>query len=437
MFILVSVLLLIFIVCKFCLKKFKFDKNVCVLVLGDIGRSPRMQYHAISFAKEGFTVDIIGYPGSSPLKEIIESPCIQIHYLRPPPKLQNRLPFFLCYIVKIIWQTIDLLWLLFSKRIPDTLIMQNPPAIPTIPICWFYCVLTETQFIIDWHNYAYSLMALSLGNNHILVKLAKAIEIIFGRRATYNFCVTKAMKNDLEKKAIQAKVLYDRPADEFHPITSEDKNKFLHKLAEKYDLFIFDSSRRSGFIVSSTSWTEDEDFSILFNALQEYENACEKGELNLPDLICIITGKGPLQDSYMAIIDLKKWKHIKIKTLWLENEDYPKILASADLGVCLHTSSSGLDLPMKVVDMFGCGLPVCAYNFNCLAELVRHNENGLVFANENELAQQLKMWFQDFPNSSIQQQLREKFQENMFISQVYRNGWHSNWKLNVLPCFQE
>lgn len=37
--------------------------SVQVLVLGDIGRSPRMQYHAISIAKHGGRVDVIGYKG--------------------------------------------------------------------------------------------------------------------------------------------------------------------------------------------------------------------------------------------------------------------------------------------------------------------------------------------------------------------------------------
>jgi len=37
--------------------------SVQVLVLGDIGRSPRMQYHAMSISKHGGRVDVVGYNG--------------------------------------------------------------------------------------------------------------------------------------------------------------------------------------------------------------------------------------------------------------------------------------------------------------------------------------------------------------------------------------
>ena len=41
----------------------KGEKCVCIVVLGDIGRSPRMQYHALSLARSGFFVNIVGYGG--------------------------------------------------------------------------------------------------------------------------------------------------------------------------------------------------------------------------------------------------------------------------------------------------------------------------------------------------------------------------------------
>lgn len=41
------------------------NRRVCVLVLGDIGRSPRMRYHSLSLSKHGFSVTFVGFVGKS------------------------------------------------------------------------------------------------------------------------------------------------------------------------------------------------------------------------------------------------------------------------------------------------------------------------------------------------------------------------------------
>jgi beta-1,4-mannosyltransferase len=42
-------------------------RSVAILVLGDIGRSPRMMYHAESFAKLQFETFLVGYQGARAL----------------------------------------------------------------------------------------------------------------------------------------------------------------------------------------------------------------------------------------------------------------------------------------------------------------------------------------------------------------------------------
>lgn len=112
----------------------------------------------------------------------------------------SELSPLLYYMIKTIWQTFNLLWFLFTKKLSNYTLVQNPPSIPTIPICWFYSIIVGSQFIIDWHNYAYTLMALNLKDDHLLVRFAKAIEIYFGSKANYNFCVSQTMKEDLQLK---------------------------------------------------------------------------------------------------------------------------------------------------------------------------------------------------------------------------------------------
>lgn len=41
-------------------------RHVVVVVLGDVGRSPRMQYHALSLAKHGFSVTLLGFCSECP-----------------------------------------------------------------------------------------------------------------------------------------------------------------------------------------------------------------------------------------------------------------------------------------------------------------------------------------------------------------------------------
>lgn len=124
-----------------------------------------------------------------------------------------------------------------------------------------------------------------------------------------------------------------------------------------------DDNERVRLIVSSTSWTEDEDFSILLKAVELYESASRQAAKPYPRLLFVITGKGPLKSMYEQKISAMQLERTRIITAWLEVSDYPLLLGSADLGISLHTSTSGMDLPMKVVDMFGCGLPVCASSF--------------------------------------------------------------------------
>ena len=147
-------------------------------------------------------------------------------------------------------------------------------------------------------------------------------------------------------------------------------------------------------MVSSTSWTPDEDFGILLEGLIKYAegdstDGSAKGQAT--PLLVIITGKGPQKADFEQMMKkLKAGGHlpnVDITTAWLSTRDYATLLAAADLGVCLHRSSSGVDLPMKIVDMFGAGLPVAAYSaYESFNELVREGENGCGFETADDLS---------------------------------------------------
>ena len=454
--------------------------RVAVVVMGDFGRSPRMQYHALSLATAaGKTVHVVAHAGAAPLPELralAERGRVRLHLAPPAPRWALGLPRLPFLAIKVAYQALMLLATLLALPAGlEAILLQNPPCIPALAICKLVAAARRLRLVVDWHNYGYSILALKAAPTGALVRLAERYERFWGPRADGAICVTRAMAEDLAAHwGVAATVMHDCPHAAFRrtpPALAHDLFARLHAaLAEPLHAADFAAGvpvaaggaqtlfterappgagaararagesggkgaairlrgDRPALVVSSTSWTPDEDFGTLLEAAEAYDRRA-RADPALPKVVVAVTGKGPQREMYRARMAAAALTHVAFRTLWLEIEDYPKLLGAADLGVSLHTSSSGLDLPMKVVDMFGCGLPVCAARFACIGELVRDGDNGLTFASAAELATQLELLLRGFPTPGPD---LARLRAGALASS--RRRWADEWGERVLPMF--
>lgn len=71
---------------------------------------------------------------------------------------------------------------------------------------------------------------------------------------------------------------------------------------------------------------------------------------------------------------------------------------------------------------------------NSLDELVKHGENGFVFSDQLELAEQLRIWFENFPNNPSIIETRSRFSRNLQEFQELR--WRENWRQRAAPVLE-
>lgn len=367
-------------------------RSAMVVVLGDVGRSPRMCYHVASLVRHGFVVHVVG-DFTSALPTSLDVPAVRRHTLHLPwlQRLQQQ-AYVLAALLKVPLQALVLVGVMVScTPRPAVVLVQTPPAIPTLAAVRAGCAWTRARLVVDWHNTTASILALRLGARHVLVRVAAWLEAHSGARAYAHLFVTEAMRTHLVARwrlRGHARVLYDRPPRHFRRLDAREAAAFWAAPGKPSQWpAAATPAHPPARVVSSTSWTPDEDFGMLVDAASLYERrAAAEG---LRPLHLIVTGRGPQRAMYerqmAARARAERWHFVSIETAWLAAEDYPRLLGAADAGVSLHASSSGLDLPMKVVDMLGCGLPVCALDFACLPELVKAGVNGAVFASAEEL----------------------------------------------------
>ncbi|EPY50797.1 mannosyltransferase complex subunit Alg1 [Schizosaccharomyces cryophilus OY26] len=395
------------------------SKRIIILVLGRIDQSPRMQYHALSFAKQGWKVDLVGYQDKKGPGLFQNHPNIQSYAIPTLPgslTFRSRLSFLLVAPVKILHQLLSILFILFKIKQASYFLVQNPPSIPTFLLGHVLYLLRGTRFVIDWHNFGYTILALKLGKEHPFVKLLRIYERVLAKGAFLHITVSYSMQQVLLEWGIRpCHVCYDRPPAHFQPVQDATRKSNLHVIPEEFN------PEKEKLLVTSTSWTPDENIYALWDALKMYNET-----RNAVPLLVLVTGKGPGKPDFVKHLQKNPLGKVRFCLPWFSSEDYPRAIACADFGVSLHQSSSGHDLPMKVVDLFGCGVPVVAWNFPAISELVHDHKNGFIANDSNELFKKIELLCSD---EHVLQSVRQgAFEES-------KNRWDDEWNKKIPRLF--
>ena len=405
--------------------------RVAVVVVGDLGRSPRMQAHALALANRGVHVDLVGYDGTPVYPEIQANPRIQVHALRLPKPLaripDSRLLYIVTATLKLLTQSLQLLWaLLFRISRPSALLVQNPPFLPTLPLAWLAARLHRCRLVVDWHNLGWLLLAERLGALHPIVRALALLERKSGPMADAHFCVSMAMRDRLaEESGIRAsRVLYDRPLGYFERPNAAERRDRLRELGRRLRV---PAMQRDNVpvIVCPTSWTADEDFDLLLTGIEQFDamlaSRASMASASAPRALFLLTGLGELRTRYESRISSLSLRSIQVTTAWLTHRDYRGLLASADLGLCLHRSVSGVDLPYKVSEMFGAGLPIGVFDYGpVIEECCTPGVDCFTFSSAEDLGRCLHQLLTGYPPGADElRRLRESVSGTP--------GWQETW----------
>jgi beta-1,4-mannosyltransferase len=343
-----------------------------------------MQYHAVSLAAAGADVDLVGLEGAPPIPAITGNPRIHCHRLgdrafarRDKGGIRR---FVLGSVLRASGQAVRLFSVLMRLPKPDVILVQNPPAVPALSMAWLAAKLRGARLVIDWHNLSHAIAAVKVGDAHRAVKSLRRSERRWGRRADAHLTVSKALAEWLSREfGITAAVMYDRPSQAFAAPAADAASELWETLSKELP-----AAERVPIVVCPTSWTPDEDFDLLLEALERAERRLTGDQ---PSLAVLLTGRGPLRETFEHRAARRHFKRIIVKTRWLEPADYPTLVGMADLGLCLHQSASGLDLPMKLADLRGAGVPVATYDYApVLGEVMENGREGVTFRDPGDLA---------------------------------------------------
>lgn len=350
-----------------------------------------MQAHALALAASG-EVTLVGLEGTPVQSALAAEPRIHSVRLRDRAFAGRATGGSWRYVwssaARAALHSVRLATALIRGPKPDLVLVKNPPAMPALAVSWLVARLRGARLVIDWQNLSHTLVAVRLGDHHRAVRAVARAERRWARRADAHVAISRAMADWLRQECgVTATAWHDSPAPCFAKPDLATASSMWQRLSRDLGF----GARRVPLIVCATSWNPEEDFDLLLEALDRAERRLVAvrgaGQPDAPDLVMLMTGRGPLRAAFEARVNRRTFSRIALRMAWLEPADYPVVLGMADLGICLHQSSSGRDLPIRLAEFRGCRVPLYVYDYApVVGEALTSGREGVTFREPGELA---------------------------------------------------
>jgi len=293
-----------------------------------------------------------------------------------------------------------IIWRLASELRRESwtaVLVQNPPGFPALAVLELLG-RRGARRILDWHNTGGSLLALRRSRRRHLAGFYGWCERQLARLADEHWAVSAALAEKLA--GIRAVVVHDRPSRIFRAAATLARDDTSHgatagPLADRLAwwhrvLPHVPAPTAPCWVVAPSSWGPDEDTDAMLRVTETWRrNAANWGDA--PQVAIIATGRGPMQAEFARAAIALNGGPVTLHTAWVPAAEYPALLARADAGLCLHRSSSGVDLPMKLADFRGAGKKALVMDYGpVLTEVFRPEIDGWTFRNDTELAAGLR-----------------------------------------------
>ena len=379
-----------------------------------------MLNHVRMLLAAGYAVDLVGFAGIALPPDLEPGAALKLHVLSGiGTRRWARLPAFTYAIraaLRAAWIALRLgIVLTPVVEFKGLCLVQNPPALPALAIARIVTWVRSARLVVDWHNTTYSMLAARLGPRHPLVALVRAWERRLARASDSHMFVSSALRRDMARWNVTGNVVHDAPWQTSVCIRGAARDSVLRRAGVVAD-------DATVFAISPSSWSIDEDMEMLLDAAAAF--AARPGSVRLT---LFATGAGPGLAAFERRANALRSDRLRIVTGWFPEPLYRELIAAMDVGICMHRSTSGADLPMKLVDMLGAGLPPVVFDYGpVLGELLVSERCAGTFRTAAELVDQLTAITADAPVLARLAAVRAAIG-------TPAPTWPEEWRRNALP----